>query len=64
MPEYAWLVKYNPLAYIESIRYMLNVGDHFLSRISLVALLSNLFLVGVLFFNKTEKFLLIQFKKV
>jgi hypothetical protein len=23
MPDYAWLVQYNPLAYIETTRYML-----------------------------------------
>ena len=58
MPEYAWLVQYNPLAYIiETTRYMLlNVG--YLSFWGLgytfVATVV-IFLVGVLIFNRTEK---------
>lgn len=58
MPDYAWLVQYNPLAYIiETTRYMLlNVG-----HISYVGLAYTfvitlvIFLIGVLIFNKTEK---------
>ena len=58
IPHYAWLVQYNPLAYIiETTRYMLlNVGE-----ISIVGLLYTtvvtivLLLVGILIFNKTEK---------
>jgi lipopolysaccharide transport system permease protein len=58
MPKYAWLVQYNPLAYIiETTRYMLlGVG-----RISVLGLVYTItvtvivFLVGVLIFNKTEK---------
>jgi lipopolysaccharide transport system permease protein len=58
IPHYAWLVQYNPLAYIiETTRYMLlNVG-----QISVFGLLYTfavtvfVFLVGVLIFNKTEK---------
>ena len=58
MPEYAWLVQYNPLAYIiETTRYMLlNVG--FLSFLGLgYTFLATvlIFLVGVLIFNRTEK---------
>lgn len=58
MPDYAWIINYNPLAYIiESTRFMLlNIGD-----ISILGLVYTffitivLFLVGVLVFNKTEK---------
>lgn len=58
IPNYAWIVKYNPLAYvIESTRFMLlNVG-----KITLLGLLYTLvvtvivFFVGLLVFNKTEK---------
>ena len=58
MPEYAWLIQYNPLAYIvETTRYMLlNVG-----QISALGLLYTfgvtlaVFLLGILIFNKTEK---------
>ena len=58
MPEYAWLVQYNPLAYIiELTRYMLlGIGSF-----SVLGLLYTLvftvivFLVGLLVFNRTEK---------
>ena len=58
LPNYGWLVQYNPLAYIiETSRYMLlGVGD-----ISLYGLLYTfivtviIFLAGLLVFNKTEK---------
>ena len=58
MPDYVWLVKYNPLAYIiETTRYMLlNVGD--LSYIGLAYTLIFtivVFFMGLLLFNKTEK---------
>ncbi|MBU0941594.1 MAG: ABC transporter permease [Bacteroidetes bacterium] len=58
MPEYAWLVQYNPLAYIiESTRYMLlNVGEISLQGLVYTVVVAIvLFLVGVLLFNKTEK---------
>jgi len=58
MPDYAWLVQYNPLAYIiESTRYMfLNVGDiSFWGLGYTLAVTVVVFLVGVLIFNKTEK---------
>jgi lipopolysaccharide transport system permease protein len=57
MPDYAWLVQYNPLAYIiETTRYMLlkrgtnskGIGLHF-------AVTVVLFLVGGIDFNRTEK---------
>ncbi|AOW08138.1 ABC transporter permease [Flavobacterium gilvum] len=58
LPEYGWLVQYNPLAYIiETSRYMLlNVG-----RISVLGLCYTfavtllVFFIGLLVFNKTEK---------
>ncbi|MBW4360360.1 ABC transporter permease [Flavobacterium taihuense] len=58
MPQYSWLIQYNPLAYvIETARYMLlNVG-----QISLLGLCYTfgvtfaVFFVGLLVFNKTEK---------
>jgi lipopolysaccharide transport system permease protein len=58
MPEYAWLVQYNPLAYvIETTRYML-LGIGHISVWGLVYTVSVtllLFFVGLLIFNKTEK---------
>jgi lipopolysaccharide transport system permease protein len=58
LPNYGWIVEYNPLAYIiETGRYMLlDVGE-----ISIPGLLYTLvitiavFFIGVLVFNKTEK---------
>ena len=58
MPEYAWLVEYNPLAYIiETTRYLLlDVG-----QISITGLLYTfiliilLFFTGLLVFNRTER---------
>ena len=58
MPEYAWLVEYNPLAYIiETTRYLLlDVG-----QISITGLLYTfiliilLFFTGLLIFNRTER---------
>ncbi|OMQ09864.1 ABC transporter permease [[Flexibacter] sp. ATCC 35103] len=58
LPEFGWLVEYNPLAYIiETARYMLlDIGE-----ISLLGLIYTLtitilvFFIGLLFFNKTEK---------
>ena len=58
MPEYAWLVQYNPLAYIiETTRYMLlNVGYLYFWGLGYKFLATVLiFLVGVLIFNRTEK---------
>jgi lipopolysaccharide transport system permease protein len=58
MPDYAWLVHYNPLAYIiESTRYMLlGVGDiSFWGLIYTVGVTFGLFFMGLLVFNKTEK---------
>jgi lipopolysaccharide transport system permease protein len=58
MPEYAWLVQYNPLAYIiETTRYMLlNVGHISIWGLGYTFVVTVVvFLVGVLIFNKTEK---------
>jgi homopolymeric O-antigen transport system permease protein len=58
LPDYAWLVKYNPLAYIiESTRYMLlNVGEISLSgMIYTIVITFAVLFAGLLLFNKTEK---------
>ncbi|WP_367773661.1 ABC transporter permease [Flavobacterium sp. WC2421] len=58
MPAYAWLVQYNPLAYIiETTRYMLlNVGHISIWGLGYTFVVTVVvFLVGVLIFNKTEK---------
>jgi lipopolysaccharide transport system permease protein len=58
MPDYAWLVRYNPLAYIiETTRYMLlGVGTiSFWGLLYTVAFTLLVFLLGLLVFNKTEK---------
>lgn len=58
MPDYAWLVHYNPLSYvIETTRYML-LGIGTVSVWGLVyttSLTIIVFFVGLLIFNKTEK---------
>lgn len=58
MPDYAWLVHYNPLAYIiESTRYMLlGVGSVSVwGLVYTVGVTFGLFFMGLLVFNKTEK---------
>ena len=58
IPNYGWLVRYNPLAYvIETTRYMLlNVGDIFTLGLMYTFIVTVVvFLIGVLLFNKTEK---------
>jgi lipopolysaccharide transport system permease protein len=58
MPDYAWIVQYNPLAYIiETTRYMLlSVGTISVQGLLYTTVITVvLFLVGVLIFNKTEK---------
>ena len=58
MPEYVWLVQYNPLAYIiETTRYMLlNVGHISFWGLGYTFVATVLiFLVGILIFNRTEK---------
>ncbi len=58
MPQYAWLVQYNPLAYIiELTRYMLLGIGHFsvLGLLYTMVLTIVIFFSGLLIFNKTEK---------
>lgn len=58
MPDYAWVVHYNPLAYIiETTRYMLlGVGDVSVwGLVYTVGITFSLFFMGLLVFNKTEK---------
>ncbi|RTY92280.1 ABC transporter permease [Flavobacterium sp. GT3R68] len=58
IPNYAWLVEYNPLAYvIESTRYMLlDVGQISVSGlVYTIAVTLIVFFIGLLIFNKTEK---------
>lgn len=58
LPDYAWLVQYNPLAYIiEATRYMLlNVGELSLSGMIYTTIVTfGVLLAGLLLFNKTEK---------
>ena len=58
IPHYAWLVQYNPLAYIiETTRYMLlNVGQVSVLGLGYTTVVTiALLLVGILIFNKTEK---------
>jgi lipopolysaccharide transport system permease protein len=58
MPDYAWLVHYNPLAYIiETTRYMLlGVGTVSVwGLVYTVGVTFGLFFMGLLVFNKTEK---------
>lgn len=58
MPDYAWLVQYNPLAYIiETTRYiLLGVGTVSVwGLVYTVCITVIVFFVGLLVFNKTEK---------
>lgn len=58
LPEYAWLVEYNPVAYIiEYSRYMLlSVGDFSWYGILFTAVTTLIILLfGILIFNRTEK---------
>lgn len=58
IPEYAWIIEYNPMAtIIELFRYMtLGVGDFLFSRFLYAGIVSVVFfLVGLVIFNKTEK---------
>ena len=58
LPDYAWIVKYNPLTFvIETVRYMLlNVGTLdwkmfvYTSCVTIIILF-----FGIIIFNKTEK---------
>ena len=58
LPNYGWLIQYNPLAYvIETTRYMLlNVGQVSMLGLSYTFIVTVfVFFVGLLIFNKTEK---------
>jgi lipopolysaccharide transport system permease protein len=58
MPDFVWLVKYNPLAYIiETTRYMmLNVGTlPYWGLVYTFIITVAVFFMGLLLFNKTEK---------
>lgn len=58
LPNYGWLVQYNPLAYlIETTRYMLlNVGQISVWGLCYTFVITLIiFLIGVLVFNRTEK---------
>ena len=58
IPNYAWLVHYNPLAYIiETTRFMLlNVGEISILGLTYTTIVTVvLLLIGILIFNKTEK---------
>jgi lipopolysaccharide transport system permease protein len=58
LPEYGWLVEYNPLAYIiEASRFMLlNEGDVSMFGVFYTVIITIVvFFVGLLIFNKTEK---------
>ena len=58
IPNYGWMVQYNPLAYIiEATRYMLlNIGQMSLSGLFYTFVVTIiLFFIGLLIFNKTEK---------
>jgi lipopolysaccharide transport system permease protein len=58
VPEYSWVVEYNPMTtIIELFRYMtLGIGDFSLSRFLYAGTVSIVFfLVGLIIFNKTER---------
>lgn len=58
LPAYAWIVEYNPLAYIiETSRYMLlNIGGVSILGLSYtLGVTIAIFFLGLLVFNKTEK---------
>lgn len=58
LPEYEWIVEYNPLAYIiETSRYiLLNVGEvSVLGLVYTVSVAIIIFFIGLLTFNRTEK---------
>lgn len=58
IPEYGWLIAYNPLAYvIEASRYMLlNIGTiSWLGMLYTVVVTLLIFFLGLILFNRTEK---------
>ena len=58
LPEYSWLVEYNPMTtFIELFRYMtLGIGEFSMSSFIYATIISvSLFLIGLVVFNRTEK---------
>ncbi len=58
LPNYAWLVEYNPLAYIiEAVRYMLLSTGEFSTSGLLFTLVTTfvILFVGIVIFNRTER---------
>ncbi|SHH38338.1 ABC transporter permease [Winogradskyella jejuensis] len=58
LPQFAWLVNYNPLAYIiEATRFvLLNEGSFSLRGLAYTSLITVvIFFIGLIIFNKTEK---------
>ncbi|MNU01559.1 hypothetical protein D3C72_2449970 [compost metagenome] len=58
LPQFGWIVEYNPLAYvIETSRYMLlNIGSiSILGLVYTVTVTIAVFFIGLLVFNRTEK---------
>ena len=58
MPQYSWVVEYNPMAYIiELSRYMLlDIGSFSISSfIYVIVVTIAVFFIGLLIFNRTEK---------
>lgn len=58
LPRFAWLVEYNPVAYIiEAARYMLlSTGDFLVEGLLFTAITTIIFvLIGMVIFNRTEK---------
>lgn len=58
MPHYAWIIQYNPVAYIiETARYMLlGIGEFPVGGMLYTLILTFcIFITGVLLFNRTEK---------
>jgi lipopolysaccharide transport system permease protein len=58
MPDYAWLVQYNPLAYIiETTRYAIECWAHISMGLGYTFGVTDVVISGVLIFNRTEKVL-------
>lgn len=58
VPEYAWLVEFNPMTtVIELFRYLtMGVGEFSISKFTYAGIISViLFLIGLIIFNRTEK---------
>jgi lipopolysaccharide transport system permease protein len=58
VPEYSWLVEYNPMTtIIELFRYMtLSIGEFSLLKFIYAGIVSiTFFLIGLVIFNRTEK---------